>query len=47
MTYCMVPILYSPLCINSSKLVTTSPFLTFLELSHILKGLFPLTSCER
>jgi hypothetical protein len=38
--------LHSPLTINSSKLPTTRPFLIFLQLSQIFKGLFPRDSCE-
>lgn len=37
----------SPLTSNSSKLPTTRPFLIFLQLSQIFKGLFPRDSCER
>ena len=38
---------YVPLTTSSSKLLTTKPFRTLRQLSHILKGLFPLASWNR
>lgn len=38
---------FLPRTINSSKLLTTSPFLTLRQLSHILKGLLVRNSCRK
>ena len=43
----MQGIVYSPRTTSSSKLLTTNPFRTLRQLSHILKGLFPRASWNK